>query len=183
MKAQKLHLEGLLLIELAVFADTRGHFTEWYKESTLRTLGIPNRFVQDNFSRSAPGVVRGLHFQYDQPQGKLVGVARGQIVDVVVDIRADSPTFGHHLQVQLNDRQRHLLWVPAGFAHGFAVIGNEHADLFYKTDAEYNSKGESGIRWNDPDLAIPWPVEKALVSPRDEALGTFAEYQKSPKFR
>lgn len=182
MKIRPLELNGIQLIEFPVYHDNRGHFAEWYKASTYHALGIKAQFVQDNYSRSKPGVVRGLHYQFDKPQAKLVGVIRGSIIDIVVDVRSKSPTFGKSIQIQLDDRDRSLLWIPAGFAHGFAVIGEEPADVLYKTDAEYNPKGEGGIRWNDPELEIKWPISNPIVSDRDQNLPTFASYRAAPRF-
>jgi dTDP-4-dehydrorhamnose 3,5-epimerase len=122
-------------------------------------------------------VLRGLHYQFSPPQGKLVGVTRGSIWDVAVDIRAESPTYGQSYGVELSDMNGRLLWIPAGFAHGFCVLGDEPADVIYKTDGEYNPTSENGIHWADPDLAIEWPVNEPVVSDRDEALESFATYR------
>src|SRR5437879_6863337 len=122
MKAIPLEISGLLLVELEVRGDARGFFVERYQQEKFRALGLPTRFVQDNHSRSAPGVLRGLHYQFDPPQGKLVGVTRGRIWDVAVDIRPASPFFGKSAGVELSDRNGRLLWIPPGFAHGFCVL-------------------------------------------------------------
>jgi dTDP-4-dehydrorhamnose 3,5-epimerase len=137
-------------------------------------------FCQDNHSRSAPGVIRGLHFQTDPAQGKLVGVVRGRIWDVVVDIRPQSSTFGEHLGTELNDTNNRLLWIPAGFAHGFCVMGSEPADVIYKVDSLYNKTSEHGIRWSDPELGIAWPADHPIVSVRDQSLPSFADYRTEP---
>jgi dTDP-4-dehydrorhamnose 3,5-epimerase len=168
-------LAGLLTVELDCFADNRGFFVERFSERRFAEAGLPTSFCQDNHSRSAPGVVRGLHFQTDPAQGKLVGVVRGRIWDVVVDIRPDSPTFGEHLGAELSDVNSRLLWIPAGFAHGFCVIGDEPADVLYKVDNPYLSASESGILWSDPDLGIDWPVLDPIVSARDRQLPSFAD--------
>ena len=170
MKVTPLPLEGLLLVELDVFRDDRGFFAERFHQQKFSDLGLPTQFVQDNHSRSKPGVLRGLHFQSDPPQGKLVGALRGAILDVAVDIRPNSPSFGQHYMVELSADNGRLLWVPAGFAHGFYVLGEEEADVLYKVDGLYNPKTDSGIRWNDPDLAIPWPNTEPLLSPKDQQL-------------
>lgn len=178
MKVETLSLEGLKLIELKQYHDHRGFFTERFNNRTFTEIGLPNHFVQDNHSRSHPQVIRGLHFQNNPAQGKLVGVIRGKIWDVAVDVRPDSPTFGKHIGVELSDENGKLLWIPAGFAHGFCVLGDEPADVFYKVDAIYNPTGETGICWNDEDLAIAWPVQNPIVSDRDKSLQSFASYCK-----
>ena len=154
-------------IALAVFPDSRGFFTERYSEAKLAALGIHETFVQDNHSRSFPGVVRGLHFQHSAPQGKLVGVLRGKVLDVAVDVRPHSPKFGQHVAVELR-ADTELLWIPPGFAHGFCVLGDEPADMLYKVTAPYNAGGEAGIRYDH----IGWPVENPILSPRDQQLPT-----------
>ena len=168
-------LSGLALIEMPVWRDTRGFFIERFHAATFKALGLPYRFVQDNHSRSRPGVLRGLHYQNDPAQGKLVGVTRGRIWDVAVDLRAGSPTFGQSVGVELNDTDGRLLWIPAGFAHGFCVLGDEPADVMYKVDAPYNPRTERGILWRDADLAIKWPVADPIVSDRDAALPWLSE--------
>lgn len=177
MRIDPLELPGLVLISLAVHRDARGFFTERFHRERFRGADLPALFVQDNHSRSAPRVLRGLHYQDHPAQGKLVGVTRGRIWDVAVDLRPDSPTFGRSVAVELSDENARLLWIPGGFAHGFCVLGDEPADVLYKVDALYNPAGEGGIHWADPDLAIRWPVPEPVVSARDEALGTFAEYR------
>lgn len=172
-------LSGVLMIELDCFRDERGFFIERFNEHRFREAGVPVRFCQDNHSRSIPGVLRGLHFQTDPAQGKLVGVVRGRIWDVVVDIRPSSPTFGQHLGAELSDANGRLIWIPAGFAHGFCVTGDEPADVIYKVDSPYNKVTERGILWSDPELAIAWPVTHPIVSERDRALASFAEYRAS----
>ena len=156
-------------IALDVFPDARGFFIERYVESKLQALGFTETFVQDNHSRSIPGVVRGLHFQFDKPQGKLVGVLRGRVLDVAVDVRPHSPRFGQHVAVELDEKE--LLWIPPGFAHGFCVLGDEPADMLYKVTAPFNAAGEGGIRY---DL-IDWPVQHPILSERDRQLPTLAE--------
>src|SRR3954462_11476347 len=161
MKVSDLALEGVKLIEPALYADSRGFFVERYNEARFGSHGLPTRFFQDNHSRSMPGVLRGLHFQSRPPQGKLVGVIRGRIWDVVVDIRPRSTTYGRHLGVELSaDTGASLwipagvgppadpgasLWIPAGFAHGFFVLGTEPADVLYKADSAYDPSSEGGI--------------------------------------
>jgi dTDP-4-dehydrorhamnose 3,5-epimerase len=177
MKVQDVGLEGVKLVELVVHGDERGFFTERFNEKSFTALGLPVHFKQDNHSRSAPGVVRGLHYQTDPWQGKLVGCVNGKIWDVVVDIRPNSPTFGQHFGVELSDLNGKLLWIPAGFAHGFCVLGEKPADVLYKVDQIYNPEKEGGIQWNDPDLKIPWPLANPVVSNRDKGLQSFSEFR------
>lgn len=175
-------IPGLKVLSLRRFDDDRGFFVERFNASHFAHLGLPVEFVQDNLSRSAPGVLRGLHYQFDQPQGKLVGVIRGQIWDVAVDIRKGSPTFGKWAGIELNGDDQTLFWIPPGFAHGFCNIGSDVADVYYKATAVYNSKGEEGIKWSEPEFNIDWPLAKPIVSARDEDVQTFAQYRKNPRF-
>ena len=184
MTISDLPLAGLKLIELKLFHDDRGFFTESYQEARFAKLGLDVRFVQDNCSRSKPGVIRGLHYQANPNQGKLVGVIRGRIWDVVVDIRASSTTFGKWFGIELNDQDGKLLWVPPGFAHGFCVLGSEDASVMYKVDSFYSPTGEGGIRFDDSELAISWPNgSQAIVSGKDRILPSFAEYSRNPVFK
>lgn len=156
----------VLLITPRVFGDERGFFKEHYKRSAYAELGLPD-FVQDNHSRSVRGTVRGLHYQAPpRPQGKLVSVIRGRVLDVAVDLRRGSPTFGRWAAAELSDEDHRQLWVPAGFAHGFAVL-SESADLFYKVTAEYAPELDRGVRWDDPEIGVDWGVEAPLLSDRD----------------
>jgi dTDP-4-dehydrorhamnose 3,5-epimerase len=180
MKVVPFEIKGLLLVELKVHGDARGFFVERYQHDRFRDNGLPTTFVQDNHSRSAPGVLRGLHYQLSPSQGKLVGVIRGKIWDVAVDIRPNSPTCGQHVTVELSDMNGRLLWIPPGFAHGFCVMGDEPADVLYKVDAAYNPTGEGGISWNDPELVVPWPITHPTVSKRDQDLQSFAQYKANP---
>ena len=175
MKTQKLKIPGPLLIDLDYFRDERGFFVERYNSEKFSELGITGDFCQDNYSRSAPGVIRGLHFQTDPDQGKLVGVIAGKILDVMVDVRSGSPTFGQWDSVELDSEKGQLLWIPGGFAHGFAVLGSQPADVLYKVDQPYRPDREKGIRWNDPKLAIRWPSNNTIVSGRDQKLPAFEE--------
>ncbi len=177
-----LELEGLKLVQLAVHGDSRGFFVERFQLERFRQNGLPTEFAQDNHSRSAPGVLRGLHYQMNPAQGKLVGVVRGAILDVVVDIRKASATFGRHIAVELSDLNGRMLWVPAGFAHGFCVLGSEPADVVYKVDALYNPQSEAGIHPLDPDLGIQWPVASAQLSKRDSTLPRWRQYFQEPSF-
>lgn len=182
MHIETLPLEGLKLITLQVHGDARGFFVERFNGERFAEAGLPTDFVQDNHSRSAPGILRGLHYQHQPAQGKLVGVIRGRIWDVAVDIRAASPTFGQHVAVELSDMNGKLLWMPAGFAHGFCVLGDEPADVVYKVTANYNPAGEGGIRYDDPQLAVPWPIESPQISARDTNQPSFAEYKTKAVF-
>jgi dTDP-4-dehydrorhamnose 3,5-epimerase len=179
VKVSPLSLAGIVLIELRVYTDQRGFFVERYNEARFEQCGFP-RFCQDNHSRSVPGTLRGLHYQVRPAQGKLVGVIRGAIWDVVVDIRPGSPTYGRYLATELDDQNGRLLWVPGGFAHGFCVVGSQPADVIYKVDAPYEPTTEGGIVWSDPDLAIPWPVSQPTVSDRDRNLPSFGAYRQRP---
>ena len=168
MKISETELPGVLLLEPKRFGDDRGFFMELFHAKRYAEAGIPGPFVQDNFSRSAKGILRGLHFQQPQAQGKLVQVFAGAVYDVAVDVRRGSPTFGKFVGVELSADNRRQLWVPAGFAHGFCVL-SESADFHYKCTDFYSPATEQGIAWNDPDLGIPWPVTSPLLSPKDAA--------------
>jgi len=180
MKISETGLAGLKVIQLDVHGDARGFFVERYNSGKFRELGITDEFVQDNHSRSAPGVLRGLHYQHTPAQGKLVGCVQGMVWDVAVDVRPDSPTFGKHFGLELSELNGKLLWMPPGFAHGFCVPGNEPAGLLYKVTDFYNPEGEGGISWDDPELAVPWPVKNPQISARDSGLRSFADYRRSP---
>jgi len=180
MKVTPLELPGLLLVELKVHGDERGFFVERFNRRSFAEHGLPLDFAQDNHSRSAPGILRGLHYQTAPAQGKLVGVINGRIWDVAVDIRTDSPTFGRSFGIELSDMNGLLLWVPKGFAHGFCVLGDRPADVMYKVDQLYSPSTEGGIQWNDPTLAIQWPVTAPTVSARDSALQSFEKYRQTP---
>lgn len=161
-------LNDLFLIEPKVFGDHRGFFIETYQEKRYQEMGLKATFVQDNRSRSQRGILRGLHFQMPQPQVKLVSVVRGEIWDVVVDVRRSSSTFGQWYGVYLNETNNWQLYVPEGFAHGFCVI-SEIADVTYKCSSLYAPANEKSLLWNDQDLNIPWPVENPTLSAKDLA--------------
>jgi dTDP-4-dehydrorhamnose 3,5-epimerase len=172
---------GLVIIEPRMFPDDRGFFLESYKESEFRHAGIAGPFVQDNHSRSARGVLRGLHYQLPpHAQGKLVQVLEGRVWDVAVDIRHGSPTFGKWYGVELSADDHRMLYIPAGFAHGFVTL-TDHAQFFYKCSAEYRKEAESGIRWDDPDIGIAWPVTEVTISDRDRRLPPLSDAQTFPE--
>ena len=179
MKIRDFDIPGLKLIELRFFQDERGYFTERFNASSFEKAGLPTAFFQDNHSRSKPRVLRGLHFQYDPPQGKLVSCVRGRIWDVAVDIRMDSPTFGQTAGIELSEGNGLMLWLPAGFAHGFCVLGEQDADVIYKVDAPYNGSGEGCLNWNDPTLDIRWPIKNPILSTKDQVGGSLRDYQNS----
>lgn len=163
-------IPDVILIEPKVFGDARGCFVELHKRSEFLGAGIAEAFVQDNYSHSRRGVLRGLHYQtVPQAQSKLVSVIAGEIFDVAVDIRPASPTRGRWVGVTLSAENRWMLYIPEGFAHGFCVL-SDHADVVYKVTAEYAPALERGIVWNDPDLGIAWPVTAPVLSPKDAAL-------------
>lgn len=168
----KTDIEGLQIFEPKVFPDSRGYFFEAFNKKTFEEAGIPNNFIQDNQSKSSYGVIRGLHYQLNpHAQAKLVRVVEGKILDVAVDIRKGSPTFGKSFSIELSAENNRQLFIPAGFAHGFSVL-SETAVVMYKCDAFYSKESEGGIRYDDPTLNIDWlvPKEKQLVSEKDAAL-------------
>lgn len=166
MKVIDTGLPGLLVLEPKVFGDARGFFLETFSESRYREAGIAERFVQANHSRSRRGVLRGLHYQLVQPQGKLVYVARGAVYDVAVDVRQGSPTFGQCYGCVLDDQSHRQMYVPPGFAHGFVVL-SEECDFLYQVTDYYHPASEQGIAWDDPDLGIAWPLTDVLLSEKD----------------
>lgn len=176
MKATRLAIPDVVLIEPKVFGDARGFFFESFNQKAFNeATGTNHAFVQDNHSRSSQGVLRGLHYQIQQPQGKLVRVARGRVWDVAVDIRKSSPTFGQWVGAELSEDNQHQLWVPPGFAHGFVVL-SESADFLYKTTDYYAPEHERCIAWNDPQLAIAWPIAGApSLSTKDMQGFAFAQ--------
>jgi dTDP-4-dehydrorhamnose 3,5-epimerase len=166
MKVIRTALPDVLIIEPEVFGDARGFFYESYNERAFRVAGIDPHFVQSNVSRSSRGVLRGLHYQWPNPQRKLVNVVEGEVFDVAVDIRHGSPTFGQSVGVMLTaDNHRHF-WIPEGFAHGFCVV-SDFATFTYQCTALYDPKADAGIRWNDAALGIDWPISNPLLSDKD----------------
>ena len=176
---EPLAIPEVILIKPKVFSDERGFFLETNKKSEFEREGIPYEFVQDNHSASKKGVLRGLHYQKKPAvQGKLVRCIKGVIFDVAVDIRVESPTFGKWVGVYLSEENKHMLWIPPGFAHGFLVV-SDYAEVVYKVSySEYSPAHDAGIRWNDPDIGIEWPlhlVDKVILSNKDKNLPTLKE--------
>jgi dTDP-4-dehydrorhamnose 3,5-epimerase len=166
MKIQTCGLEGLLIIEPSVFGDARGFFMETWNQGAYRQHGLASDFVQDNLSLSRRGALRGLHFQNPHPQGKLLQVLHGEVFDVAVDIRRSSPTFSQWHGLVLSAENKRQFYVPPGFAHGFAVL-SDTALFHYKCTEFYSPNDEAGLRWDDPDIGIRWPLNEPLLSPRD----------------
>jgi dTDP-4-dehydrorhamnose 3,5-epimerase len=181
MKVFGTAIPGVLIIEPKSFGDARGFFKEIYESERYAGAGLKRPFLQDNLSRSTHGVLRGLHLQNPGPQGKLVTVLRGRVLDVAVDVRRGSPTFAKHVAVELDDETHRQLWVPRGFAHGFVVL-SEAADVFYKCDGPYIPKNEIAVRWNDPTLNIDWKLAQPHLSVRDAAALALAEIPNLPYY-
>lgn len=174
MHVRSTSLPGVLILDPVIHGDARGFFVETWNRERYAEAGIRHDFVQDNLSRSRRGVLRGLHFQHPGSQGKIVSVIEGEVWDVAVDLRRGSPHFGEHMAVSLDGERRRQLWIPPGFAHGFCVL-SEQALFHYKCTAPYRPDWERGVRWDDPELAIPWPLEGPTVSERDGNLPCLAE--------
>lgn len=169
MNVVRTAIPDVLVIDPKVYGDERGFFFESYNRRVLEPHGIRGEFVQDNHSRSAKNVLRGLHYQIRQPQGKLVRVTAGEVFDVVVDVRRSSPTFGRHVATRLSAENKRMVWIPAGFAHGFLVTG-EYAEFLYKTTDYWAPEHERCIAWDDPDLDIAWPLQgRPILSIRDQS--------------
>ena len=180
MKFTPTEIADVILIEPDVFGDSRGFFMETWHAGKFAASGITEDFVQDNHSRSAQGILRGLHYQVTKPQGKLVRVLSGEVFDVAVDLRRNSATFGQWVGILLSDENKRMLWIPPGFAHGFYVISLQ-ADFFYKCTDFYAPEYERSIRWDDPDLGIDWPLidgNPPVLAPKDASASAFkdAEY-------
>lgn len=182
MRTHQTALEGVRIVESAVFRDDRGFFLETFHQKRFADADLPTQFVQDNRSRSMHSVLRGLHYQLRAPQGKLVSVVTGAIFDVAVDIRLDSPQFGRWVGVVLSADDPRSLWIPPGYAHGFCVL-SELADVTYKCTALYDPSDERGIAWNDAAIGIEWPITTPLLSERDAKLPTLSSAQEHlPRF-
>lgn len=173
------HLGEIVVLKTDVFGDARGFFLEAYRADLFRALGLPGEFLQDNHSRSKRGVVRGPHFQWDPPMGKLMRVTLGSAFVVAVDIRKDSPTLAQWFGLGISAEDKQQVWAPAGFARGFCAL-SDYAEVQYKCTAIYNPKGESGIRWNDPRIGIEWPLQDCTLSDKDRSAQTLQEWLASP---
>lgn len=177
MKLIETKIADLFIIETNVFPDERGYFFEGYNSEKLKSLGIEIDIVQTNISNSQKDVVRGLHFQNPpHAQGKLIRVLKGAVLDVAVDLRKNSPTYGEHVAVELNDENKLALWIPAGFAHGFKTLENDTL-FYYNCTGVYNKEAEGSIIWNDPQLNIDWQIENPLVSEKDAKAPLFADFK------
>lgn len=180
MKVIPSEIPEILILEPNIFKDQRGFVFEFFQAQRYAELGVSRRaFTQDNLCRSTSNVIRGLHLQNPVAQGKIVSVLRGRILDVVVDVRVGSPYFGRYVATELSDENRRLVWVPRGFAHGFAVL-SESADVFYKCDNVYSPDDEIVVRWNDPAIGIAWKIENPLLSPRDANAPLLREIKNLP---
>lgn len=177
MRLEATSLPGVVVVSSPVHGDSRGFFVETFHEEVFATLGLPTHFAQDNQSRSSKGVLRGLHYQVHQPQGKLVRVASGSVFDVAVDIRRSSPNFGKWTGVTLNAGDGRQVWIPPGFAHGFLVL-SDVADVVYKCTTVYHAESNRGIRWDDKDIGVDWPIEAGQIvslSDKDRAAPLLGE--------
>ena len=167
MHVEQTDLEGVLLVKPTVFGDSRGFFMETYHAEKFAENGLPAVFVQDNHSRSSKGILRGLHFQFPSWQGKLVRVIQGEVFDVAVDVRRESPNFGRWYGTYLSEENKNQLYVPEGFAHGFCVT-SEIADVVYKCTSIYNPSEDFSMMWNDPQIGIQWPIDNPMLSDKDQ---------------
>lgn len=181
MQVIETEIPGVLIINPKRLTDPRGFFVETFQADRYAAAGMPHTFVQDNWSRSSHGVLRGLHLQYPNAQGKLVSVMRGRVLDVAVDVRVGSPSYGRHVAVELAEEDGRQFFVPRGCAHGFVVL-SETADFFYKCDNFYSPSDEIVVRWNDPALGIDWRVTRPIVSARDAAAPLLADISRLPGF-
>ena len=167
MKVEHTKLQGIKIIKPVRYNDERGYFQENFNSNKYKEHNLPIDFVQDNYSFSARGVLRGLHFQKTKPQGKLVSCIDGNVLDVIVDIRKNSQTFGEHIAIELSETNHLQVWIPEGFAHGFCVL-SDTARFLYKCTSYYDPSDEAGLLWNDPDLSIDWPISKPIISEKDK---------------
>ncbi|MGA2071867.1 MAG: dTDP-4-dehydrorhamnose 3,5-epimerase [Terriglobia bacterium] len=182
IKIESRQLGEIVVLVPEIFQDSRGFFMEAYREDQFKALGLPTLFVQENHSRSIKGVVRGLHFQWDPPMGKLMRVTLGSAFLVAVDIRTGSPTLGKWFGLETSADNRRQVWAPAGFARGFCVL-SEVAEIQYKCTGLYNHRAESGIRWNDPQIGIKWPVSEPSLSDKDRKAQTLEQWLARPESR
>ena len=181
MKISETRIPAVKIIEPRVFEDDRGYFFEAYRKSVLAEAGIENEFIQDNVSKSYRNAIRGLHYQIQNPQAKLVQCLRGSILDVAVDLRQDSPSFGNYVAIKLSDVSKRMLYIPKGFAHGFSVLSDE-AIVAYKCSDYYNAEGERGVRWDDPIIRINWDVSRPILSEKDRKLPLFSSIKEEDLF-
>ncbi|MFZ9180295.1 MAG: dTDP-4-dehydrorhamnose 3,5-epimerase [Rickettsiales bacterium] len=175
-------IAGLKIIKLKIHHDDRGFFVERYNKKLFTEFGLPTDYFQDNHSFSHANVIRGLHYQTNPAQAKLVGCLTGKILDIAVDIRKNSATFGKYFSIELSAQNGTLLFIPAGFAHGFSVLDNKPADVMYKVDNSFSKEGDGGIKFNDVELNIDWQVANPIISLKDNNLPSFSEYKNNPKF-
>jgi dTDP-4-dehydrorhamnose 3,5-epimerase len=173
-------LDGLILFQPNIYEDERGFFYESYKSDEFERLGLPTNFLQDNHSRSCRGVIRGMHFQWNKPMGKLIRATVGKVFVSEIDIRPNSPHLGKYAGYELSAENKYVLWVPAGFANGFCTI-SDWAEVQYKCTALWNPKGESGILWNDPKIGIKWPIDEPVLSNKDRIAQTLEEWLMKPE--
>lgn len=179
IKIETTPIDDVIVVKPGVFEDERGFFSEVYRADQFKELGLPEMFVQDNHSRSAKGVLRGLHFQWEPPMGKLMRVTVGKAFLVAVDIRKGSPSLGKWFGIEVSAENKLQVWAPAGFARGFCVLSNV-AEIQYKCTGIYNNQAESGILWNDPAIGIEWPIKDPILSEKDKKAQTLAEWLKNP---
>src|SRR3989304_4529007 len=177
LKIESKHLNGLVVIVPEVYEDERGFFMETFRKDQFAELGLPTEFIQDNHSRSAKNVLRGLHFQWDPPMGKLMRVTYGSAYLVAVDIRKNSPSLGQWFGIEVSSQNKRQVWASAGFARGFCVL-SDFAEIQYKCTGIYDSKAESGIHWRDPEIGIEWPAKNPILSKKDEAAQSFSDWLK-----
>lgn len=182
MRIIQTNLPGVVVLEPKVFGDPRGFFVETYREEIMQEAGIDHAFIQDNHSRSRRGVLRGLHYQLVQPQGKLVRVSSGAVFDVAVDVRKGSPNFGQWYGTVLDDSSLRMMYVPPGFAHGFVVL-SETVDFLYKCTDYYHPASEQGILWNDPEIGIEWPIDDVVLSEKDGRNPHLAQQFRLPEWQ
>ncbi|MCH2450896.1 MAG: dTDP-4-dehydrorhamnose 3,5-epimerase [Gracilimonas sp.] len=181
MKISETRIPAVKIIEPRVFEDDRGYFFEAYRKSILDEAGIEEEFIQDNVSKSYRNAIRGLHYQIQNPQAKLVQCLRGSVLDVAVDLRQDSPSFGNYVAIKLSDVSKRMLYIPKGFAHGFSVLSDE-AIVTYKCSDYYNAEGERGVRWDDPLIRINWDVSRPILSEKDRKLPLFSSIKEEDLF-
>jgi len=175
IKVVSSHLNGIKVIAPEVFEDDRGFFIETFRSDQFKELGLPDRFVQDNHSKSKKNVIRGLHFQWEPPMGKLMRVTYGKAFLVAVDIRKGSPTLGKWFGIEVSAENKKQVWAPPGFARGFCVL-SDYAEIQYKCTGIYNNRAESGFLWNDPDVGVGWPINDPILSDKDKKAQTFAQW-------